>query len=358
MGGFDPPFFIMTKEKSTTRNPLENLKEITKQSITAELLFQKNEQRVALVRANDVVLSSILITDKNLHRPGLALAGYVELFTFHRVQVFGNTEINYLRSLETDARLEAFKRLFAFDIPCIIVTNGNALDDELLAHATEKGVPVFYSRHETTKVIYFMSDFLDDQFAPQTIIHGAFVDVYGIGVLFIGRSGIGKSEIALDLIERGHRLVADDVVMVTRKGEGILMGSGTDLVKHFMEVRGLGLIDIRSIFGIRAIRFQKRVEIVVHLEEWDDQQEYTRTGLDAHEVDVLGVALPHIMLPIFPGKNVTVITEVIALNYLLKHYGHDSAVEFSRRLQEMLEKKAQKDTPSNRAIDWFEHDFE
>src|SRR3989442_1112309 len=148
-----------------------------------------------------------------------------------------------------------------------------------------------------------LGDFLDDQFAPQTVVHGSFVDVYGIGVLLIGRSGIGKSEIALDLVERGHRLVADDVVMITRKGEGILMGAGTDLVKHFMEIRGLGLIDVRSMFGIRAIRFQKRVELVIELMEWRPDEGYTRTGLDDEGVLMLHVQAPRGAVPIFPGKN-------------------------------------------------------
>jgi HPr kinase/phosphorylase len=343
-----------------SRNPLQNLKEITKKSISVKDFFEKNKDRIRLKAANKVDLADKEITDKNLHRPGLALAGFVGLFTHNRIQIFGNTEINYLGTLSPSEQLNSLSRLLDFDIPCIIVTNANSLGDPLVALATEHNVPVFYTRFETTKAVYFIGDFLDDHFSPQTVLHGAFVDVYGIGVLFIGASGIGKSEIALDLIERGHRLVADDVVMLTRKGEGILMGSGTDLVKHFMEVRGLGLIDIQSIFGVRAIRFQKRLEVVVHLEEWDDTQEYTRTGLDSHEINLLGVNVPHIRLPIFPGKNVTVISEVIALNYLLKHYGHDSAVEFSRRLKTLLERKAnpKPNESADRAIDWFEHDFE
>jgi len=173
-------------------------------------------------------------------------------------------------------------------------------------------------------------------------------------VLLTGRSGIGKSEIALDLIERGHRLAADDVVMITRKGEGILMGAGTDLVKHFMEIRGLGLLDVRSMFGIRAIRYQKRVEVVVELEEWKVDQEYTRTGLDDQIIAILDVEVPLVKLPIFPGKNVTVITEVIALNYLLKHYGYDAAKEFAKRLEGMIGQKKK----GNRVINYFEHDFE
>jgi len=338
-------------------DPLKNLKILEKSSLSVGLFFEKNKERIQLTSANGLHESEREITEKNLHRPGLALAGYVELFTYHRLQIFGNTEIKYLNSLTEEERIRRFARLFEFEIPCIVVTNGNTLETSLLDIATRHDVPVFYSQFQTTKAYYYMSDFLDDQLAPQTVIHGAFVDVYGVGVLFIGRSGIGKSEIALDLIERGHRLVADDVVVVTQKAEGLLMGSGTDLVKHFMEIRGLGLIDIRSMFGIRAIRFQKRLEIIVHLEEWDDANDYERTGLDSREVMVLGTSVPHVRLPIFPGKNVTVITEVIALNYLLKHYGYDAAVEFSKRLQDRLDKHAKRPS-DDRAIDWFEHDFE
>ena len=342
---------------ASSSDPLSDLKVLPNNPITVAEFYERNRERLRFTSVNGLEQSERLIPDRNLHRPGLALAGYVELFTYDRVQVFGNTELQYLASLDPEERKEAFARLFHFEIPCIVVTNGNELDRELLDIATVHGVPVFSSRFETTKATYFMSDFLDDQFSPRTAIHGAFIDVYGVGVLFVGRSGIGKSEIALDLVERGHRLVADDVVVVTRKGEGILMGSGTDLVKHFMEIRGLGLIDIRAIFGIRSIRFQKRLEIVVHLEEWDDRKAYERTGLDTDEVDVLGVQVPHIQLPIFPGKNVTVITEVIALNYLLKHYGYDAAIEFSNKLKERLEEKAKR-VAGDRAIDWFEHDFE
>jgi HPr kinase/phosphorylase len=278
----------------------------------------------------------------------------VELFTYDRVQIFGNTEIKYLNHLTFKERLKAFQTIFQFDLPCIFVTSENKLDDELIAIATEHKVSIILTPLETTKFVYFISDFLDDHFAPQTVLHGSFVDVYGIGVLITGRSGIGKSEIALDLIERGHRLVADDVVMVTRKGEGILIGAGSDVVKNYMEIRGLGLIDVRSIFGIQAIRFQKRVEIIVELQEWHSDIEYTRTGLDHEYISILGVNLPHIKLPIFPGKNITVIVEVIALDYLLKQYGYDSAKEFAKRLDVAIAEKMK----GKRAINFFGHDFE
>jgi HPr kinase/phosphorylase len=255
-----------------------------------------------------------------------------------------------------EERIKAFNTLFKFAIPCIFVTSDNPIDQELVQLAADHNVPMFRTSLETTKAVYFLSDFLDDQFSPQTTIHGSFVDVYGLGLLFIGRSGIGKSEIALDLIERGHRLVSDDVVNVTRKGEGILIGAGTDLVKHFMEIRGLGLIDVQSVFGIRAIRFQKRVEVVVELMEWKAAEDFTRTGLDLSTISILDVEVPHIKLPIFPGKNVTVIAEVIALDYLLKHYGYDAAKEFSKRLETVIAQKTKRN--AKRAIDYFEHDFE
>lgn len=333
---------------------LNNLKETRKKSITVGFLYESSRNRVKLKAVNGDVGFEKEVRDRNIHRPGLALAGYVELFTYDRVQIFGNTEVRYLQHLSLAERIKSFETIFQFDLPCIIITNGNSIDDELVKIATGRKVSVFQSPFETTKLSYFMSDFLDDQFSPQTVVHGSFIDVYGVGVLLFGRSGIGKSEIALDLIERGHRLVADDVVMVTRKGEGILMGAGTDVVKHFMEIRGLGLIDVRSIFGIRAIRFQKRVEIIVELQEWKQDVEYTRTGLDHENVSMMGVEIPHVKLPIFPGKNVTVITEVIALDYLLRHYGYDAAKEFSKRLDAAISEK----TKGKRVIDYFEHDFE
>jgi HPr kinase/phosphorylase len=328
--------------------------ETRKSSISVGYLFEVTAERFRLRRMNGEVGLENEISDKNLHRPGLALAGYVDLFTFSRVQIIGNTESRFLNSLEPNRREAAFRRLLEFKIPCIVLTDNNVLPEELLQAATARGIPILGTPFETTKISYFLADFLDDQFASQLVVHGSFVDVYGVGILVVGRSGIGKSEIALDLIERGHRLVADDVVMVTRKGEGILMGAGTDLVKHYMEIRGLGLIDVRSMFGIRAIRFQKRIEVIIELEEWQQNEDYTRTGLDDKTFGILGVDIPLVKLPIFPGKNVTVIAEVIALNYLLKHYGYDAAREFSKRLDAMIGQKRK----GNRVIDYFEHDFE
>jgi HPr kinase/phosphorylase len=299
-----------------------------------------------------------LITESNLHRPGMALAGYLDLFTHQRVQVLGNTECRFLANLDDEKSAEAFNNLLKFPLPCIVLTEGNELAARLLKLATNAGVPVYVTPTPSTKFMYILRDFLEDQFAPQQSLHGSLVDVYGIGLLIVGPAGIGKSEVSLDLVERGHRLVADDVVMATRKEGQVLMGSGTDLVQHFMEIRGLGLVDVRAMFGIRAIRFQKRIEVVVNLHPWDPDEEYTRLGMVEETYDILGAQLPLVKLPITPGKNVTVLCEVIAMNHLLRHYGYDPAEVFAERLAERIRSKGSSSENPGRGIEYFEHDYE
>jgi len=299
------------------------------------------------------------VTESNLHRPGLALAGYVDLFTHQRVQILGNTENQFLGSLDEKSRSRAFEYLIQFPIPCIFLTDGNRLDSALTELAEKRGIPVMATTLSSTQFSSLLGDFLEDQFAPQQTLHGSLVDVYGIGILLTGRAGIGKSEVSLDLVERGHRLVADDVVIVTRKGANIVMGSGTDLVQHFMEIRGLGIVDVRAMFGVRAIRFQKRVEVVVDLHVWESGEEYTRLGMVDDHVSILNVELPRVKLPIVPGKNITVICEVVAMNYLLQHYGYDAGDVFSKRLTDKIEQKSViRDSSPRRGIEYFEHDTE
>jgi HPr kinase/phosphorylase len=344
-----------------------NLKEFKKEKISINFFFNECKDRFKLEKVTKKDISEDkFIFEKDIHRPGLALAGYVELFTYNRIQIFGNTEIKYLVQLNDFSRKQSLAKLTSFEIPCIIITNDNVIPETLLDCCEDRNIPVFKTPYPTTRFSYFVSDFLDDQFSPQVAVHSSFVDVYGIGLLFCGRSGIGKSEIALDLIERGHRLVADDVVLISKKAESVLMGSGTALVKHFMEVRGLGIIDVRKIFGVRAIRFQKRVEVIVILEQWNKEIELKteRTGLKNSITNILGVDIETINLPIFPGKNITVIAEVIALNYLCKHYGYNAAKEFGKRLEKQIEinkdlknEKIQ-ENKLNRSIEYFEHDFE
>ena len=311
---------------------------------------------IEMEAVNAVDASKQQISESNLHRPGLVLAGYVELFTHQRIQLLGNTENRYLGHLEAEARQAAFRNLIQFPIPCIILTENNALDPDLVEMATEAEVPVFKTSMPTTRFMSFLGDFLSDQFAPQLPVHGSLVAVYGIGLLIMGKSGIGKSEVALDLVERGHRLVADDVVIATKRGENVLIGSGTDLVQHFMEVRGLGLVDVRAMFGIHAIRTQKRIEVVVNMQLWDPEEDYTRISMMDDTYSILDVDLPKVKVPITPGKNITVICEVIAMNHLLRHNGYDPAEVFAQRLSERIQNK-EKGRPL-RNKEFFEHDFE
>jgi len=338
---------------------MDRPKTFQKESITVDFMVRQLRETVGVevVPVNEEVdASERTVTESNLHRPGLALAGYVDLFTHQRVQILGNTETQYLHHLDDTDRRAAFRNLTQFPVPCIVVTDDNDLRPSLVDAATEAQIPVYRTPLPTVQFTSSLRNFLTDQFAPQRAVHGSLVDVYGIGLLLIGKPGIGKSEVALDLVERGHRLVADDVVIATQRDESILMGAGTDLVQHFMEVRGLGLVDIRSMFGIRAIRFQKRIEIVVNMELWDEDKEYTRINMvkDTHEI--LGIDLPMVRVPITPGKNITVICEVIAMNYLLRHYGHDPAEVFTERLRNRIQQKGPP-TP-RRGIEYFEQDYE
>lgn len=335
----------------------DNLNVIVKDKIQVASLLKAPVEAKSMI--GEVGMDNY-ITEKNLHRPQLALAGYVGLFTFHRVQIFGNTEVNYLNSLNTKEKVNAIRRITTFPIPCILLTDSNTLDEELLQILASAKIAVLSTKYETTKAFTLLSEFLDDQFSLQATVHGSFVDVYGVGILFTGRSGIGKSEVALDLIERGHRLVADDLIMITKTRESLIMGTGTNLVQHFMEIRGLGIIDIRQMFGVRSIRFQKRLEIIVELEDWNDQEEYTRTGLDEIPTGIMGVDIMTIKLPIFPGKNITVIAEVIALNYLLKTYGYNASDVFSSKLREAIELKTKNSgkVHENRIITYFQGDRE
>lgn len=313
--------------------------------------FQDMKERLKLELANSPQGLSKFITQKNLHRPGLALAGFLELFAYDRLQVLGNTEIRFLKSLTAEALIQSLERFLSYDIPCLVVTTKEDIPQQLLQIADTKGIGVFTSKFSTTELTQILSGYLDDKFAPSVVVHGSLVDVYGTGLLFTGRSGIGKSETALDLVERGHRLVSDDVVTLTKRAEGVLIGSGSKMLKHFMEIRGVGIIDVRQMFGVRAIRLQKRVETEVELVDWDKTRDYERLGLEEQYKDCLGVQIPHIQLPIFPGKNITVISESIALNFHLKVYGFHPARDFNRALNERLLDKA-------RVRSYLEGDFE
>jgi len=315
--------------------------------ITVETLFAENKKRLRLTLMSKRNRFDKKITDKELHRPGLALAGYVDLFTFARVQVCGNTEATYLKQLTPAQREKTLRQVFQFDIPCFIVTSEYDMVPEFAVLADECGISVFRTPFPTTKLIQLLHDYLDEKFAPLSHIHGSMVDVYGVGVLITGRSGIGKSEVALDLISRGHPLVADDVVPVVRRSGGALIAQVNETLQYHMEIRGLGIIDIHAMFGIRGIRKQKKLEVQVELVDWDGAQKYERLGIQEMTCEILKEKVTLVRLPIYPGKNISMIVEVIALNQRLKSFGYNAALEF----EEMLTRKMRGQEPLPTQLD-------
>jgi len=308
---------------------------VQREITVAELVRTKGDTLCLHLLTPDISLIRP-VDDADVTSPGLALAGYTDRFPEGRMQVFGETEMSYLDTLEpgeVESRLRGF---FAHDIPAVFVSKGQEVPRVLLELAVAEEIPVFRSELGTGEFFRRLTPYLENALAPTTSLHGSLADVYGVGLLFVGESGIGKSECVLDLVERGHRLVADDLVLCTRRGNDVVIGRGHELQRHHMEIRGIGIIDIPALFGVRSIRQQKRIEVVVRLESWEDVQEYDRTGLDQVETDILGVSLPEVTIPLNPGKNITVICEVVAMNHLLKYSGVDTAATFNQRLKESM----------------------
>ncbi len=279
------------------------------------------------------------IVDPEVASPGLALAGYTNRFMPRRLHVLGETEITYLKELTAEERRDRLGKFFGFDLPVVFVTKAQDVPLELLDLARVRGVPLLRTQLKTAEFYKRIKPIVEEAFAPRTTLHGSLADVYGVGLLFIGQSGIGKSECVLDLVERGHRLVADDIVQVTRRGSDILIGQGHELAAHHMEIRGVGLIDIPALFGVRSVRQQKRIEVVVQLEAWETAQDADRTGLHTQETEILEVTLPRVIVPLNPGKNITVIAEVVAMMHLLRYSGVDVATAFNERLIKRMKEK-------------------
>jgi HPr kinase/phosphorylase len=283
------------------------------------------------------------LANSEIMRPGLALAGFFERFPHSRTQILGQTEMAYLQALAGEARDERLRRYFSFDLPMVVMTKGMEAPPELISTAEEAQTALFSTRLSTSEFIARLSVYLDGLFAPTTTMHGTLVDVYGVGLLYTGRSGVGKSECALDLVERGHRLVADDIVRLTRKASKIIIGMASEMQGFHMEVRGIGIIDIERLFGVQSVRLQKRVEVEVRLELWDSAAEYERLGLESRYTTILGVDIPVVTIPVSPGKNITVISEVVAMTHMLKTYGENPAEQFSRRLAQELRRRKMTD---------------
>ena len=272
----------------------------------------------------------LTIENSELNRPGMELAGFWEYFAWERPQLFGKVEMAYLGQMEPDVKRERLTKLMSYAIPCIIICHRMQCDEMLLEMARKNAIPVYVSQKATTQVVLEMITWLNDQLAPRETRHGVLVDVYGVGVMITGESGVGKSEAALELVKRGHRLVADDVVDI-RRVDSTLIGEAPEMIRHLMEIRGVGIIDVYTMYGVSSVIREKSIDMEVHMELWQDGHAYDRLGLDERSTQILGVSIPSLLLPIHPGRNIAIVLEVAARNLRLKQMGYSAADELLRR---------------------------
>ena len=284
----------------------------------------------------DVDISKKRITLPDINRPALQLTGYLEHFENERVQIIGYVEYTYLLHLSRENKMEAFERFVASKIPCVIFSTKTEPDEDMINLAIKYDVPIFVTDQTTSTFMAEIIRWLNVELAPCISIHGVLVDVYGEGVLIMGESGIGKSEAALELIKRGHRLVSDDVVEIRRVSDATLVGSAPDITRHFIELRGIGIIDVKTLFGVESVKDTQSIDLVIKLEEWDKDREYDRLGLEEEYTEFLGNRVVCHSLPIRPGRNLAVIVESAAVNHRQKKMGYNAAQELYRRVQENM----------------------
>jgi HPr kinase/phosphorylase len=301
-------------------------------SIPVQYLYEHNREDLDLEVLAGADGMERVIRIARIQKPGLALAGYLDQLHSERVQVLGETELSYLATLDMDVAQSRMKSLCSADVSCLIVAKGLDLPPGLKELCDSYKLPLFRSREISSSLIRRVTTYLEDVLAPETNIHACLVDVSGVGILLIGKSGIGKSECALGLVERGHRLVGDDVVIIKRKVPGVLFGSAADMIRYHMEIRGLGIINIKDLFGVSSIRRSKKVELVVELVEWLEGTDVDRVGLDERTYAILGVEIPYLRIPVRPARDLRLIIEMAARNHLLKRMGYNAAVEFDRKL--------------------------
>jgi len=277
------------------------------------------------------------ITHSQVQKMGLALTGFIQFINPERLQIIGNTEMAYFNTLTPGMQEKVIHQICSLPLSCLVITRGLEIPELLLREADEKGIPVFRTSIRSFDFIERITQFLEEKLSATTSLHGVLMDVFGVGLLLLGKSGIGKSECALDLILRGHRLVADDMVHIRKRSSSSVIGSGFEVIQHHMEIRGLGILNIRSLFGVEAIREKKKVELILELMEWDAHREYDRLGFEEEKFSVLGVELPMLRIPVTPARNLTTIIEVAVRNHLLKVMGYDSALEFEKKLLRKME---------------------
>ncbi len=290
------------------------------------------------------------INKAEVHRPGLSLTGYMKGFVSARLLVIGKQEIEYLKELDPKTRSQRLQAILTPSTPAVIVARGFKPPKEMASLCEKMKIPLFRASSTATNLLSRITFLLLEEFCPSVTLHGTLVEVFGVGVLIQGESSVGKSEAALGLIERGHRLISDDVVRVKKKEGSYLVGSGPELTRHLMEIRGIGIINVAHLYGAVCVRPDKGIDIVVKLEEWDDQHFYDRVGLDDKFIDILGVSVPYHVLPVKPGRDVVLLLETIALNHRLKDMGYNSAKEFNAKLLEAIARRQKKRVPrENRA---------
>ncbi|MDE3840105.1 HPr kinase/phosphorylase [Bacillus methanolicus] len=277
------------------------------------------------------------ITTSDISRPGIEMAGYFDYYPAERIQLLGRTELSFFEQLDEDARRTRMEKLCTDITPAIIITREMEVPKELIEASERESVPVLRSPLKTTRFSSRLTNFLEGKLAPTTAVHGVLVDVYGIGVLITGKSGVGKSETALELVKRGHRLVADDCVEIRKEDQDILIGSAPELIEHLLEIRGLGIINVMTLFGAGAVRSHKRINLVIDLELWDPNKQYDRLGLDEEKVNIMDSEITKITVPVRPGRNLAVIIEVAAMNFRLKRMGVNAALQFTNRLSDAIE---------------------
>lgn len=276
---------------------------------------------------------------QDINRPGLQFAGYFEHFAFDRIQIVGISEYNFFSNINDQVRRDVLDKFFSYEIPALIVARGLEVKPDVIEFAKKYNRVILTTSKNTTRVINSLSNYLDSMLAPRTTMHGVLVDLYGIGVLIKGPSSIGKSETALELVQRGHRLVADDAVDIKKVDETILLGQAPELLRHFLEIRGIGIIDVRSLYGVGAVKNSKSIDIVAYLEEWDENKYYDRLGLDKEYEEILGVKVEKLVVPVKPGRNTAMVLEVAAMNFRQRGMGYDAAQEFNKKLSKLIEKK-------------------
>ena len=291
----------------------------------------------------DVDISKIKITQPDINRPGIQIAGYFEHFDDQRIQIIGFVEYTYMENLSVAKKKEIYSKLMSYDIPAIVYCRELQPDDLLLEMATKANIPVLMTRKSTSNFMAEIIRWLNVKLAPCIVVHGVLVDVFGEGVLITGESGIGKSEAALELIKRGHRLVSDDAVEIRKVSDDTLIGSAPDVTKHFIELRGIGIIDVKTLFGVSSVKDTQSIDLVIRLEEWSRDKEYDRLGLEEQYTEYLGKQVVCHNIPIRPGRNLAVICESAAVNYRQKKMGYNAAQEFYKRIQENFAKKREED---------------